>query len=48
MGLARAMQRRGRMKFEDLFERRQAGQLSQANASRTLLVDPRSVDVPTG
>ena len=29
MGLARAMQRRRRMKFEDLFERRQAGQLSQ-------------------
>ena len=34
MGLARAMQRRRRMKFEDLFARRQAGQLSQEDAAK--------------
>ncbi len=34
MGLARAMQRRRRMKFEELFERRQAGRLNQEDAAR--------------
>ena len=42
MGLARAMQRRRRMKFEELFERRQAGQLSQEDAARVLGVSVRT------
>ena len=42
MGLARAMQRRRRMKFEELFERRQAGQLSQEDAARVLGVSVRA------
>ncbi len=42
MGLARAMQRRRRMKFEELFERRQTGQLSQEDAARVLGVSVRT------
>lgn len=43
MGLARELQRRRRMKFEELFERRQAGQLSQEDAARVLGVSVRTL-----
>ena len=42
MGLARALPRRRLMKFEELFERRQARQLSREDAARVLDVSVRT------